>query len=77
MAAERSRIDVLAGQIATAFGEAIEEGASEQQMLSREATRGTASEAQLEAMGNGEDVPLYAVPLPEKLTPEGRWEVYR
>ena len=65
MAAER-RVEVLAGQIA-----AVEQTT----MLSREETRGTSSEAHLEAMG--EDAFAYAVPLPEKLTADGRWEVYR
>ena len=68
--AER-RLEVLASQIA---GE--EQAGDQQQQLAREETRATTgNEAHVEAMG--EDAFAYAVPLPEKLTPDGRWEVYR
>lgn len=69
MAASRQRLDVLARQLDA--GPVLEQAAQ----LALSPTAGQDTEARmLELM---EQTEPYAVPLPEKLRPDGPWQVYR
>lgn len=67
------RLDVLANQLAGQIS--VDLLAEQGQQIHRAPTSGQSTDARMQQLM--EEGPEYAVTLPEKLQPEGSWQVYR
>lgn len=67
------RLDVLANQLAGQITDDLH--AEQSRMLHLSPTAGHTAESSMQQLM--EEGPEYAVPLPEKLQPDGPWQVYR